>query len=253
LYLAYSTRAEILFIVCKLAKACISPGLPDFDALFWLLGYLRQFPAYGVCFYPSADKSPVDTLLQTNNVPTSEIIAFSDASWQDCPDTGRSTCGHIIMYQGGVVAANSHVPTPVAMSSAEAEYMSACSAAMNAAVIRMLLYEMRYLGTPNYETVDQPTKFPPSILCVDNAAAIAMSNSPKTTKKTRHIARHFHFVRNGVERSLHTLQWVSNKIQLADVLTKTQVASKITPMIDYFMFALPNFLTDYNNAPTVSN
>jgi hypothetical protein len=83
---------------------------------------------------------------------------------------------------------------------------------------------------------------------VDNAAAIAMSNSPKTTKKTRHIARHFHFVRNGVERSLHTLHWVTNKIQLADVLTKTQVASKITPMLDYFMFPLPNFLTEYNAA-----
>lgn len=250
LYLAYSTRADILFIVCKLAKACYAPSLNDFHALFWLLGYLRKFPAYGICFYPTPDKSPVNELLATNNVSTNEIIAFSDASWQDCPDTGRSTCGHIVLYLGGVITAQSHVPLPVAMSSAEAEYMSACAAAMNAAVTRMLLYEMRFLGTTNYKIHEDIVSFPPSILCVDNAAAVLMSTSPKLTKKTRHIARHFHFVRDGVDRKLHTLHWVSNKLQIADVLTKTQVSSKIAPMIPIFMFTLPNFLTDYTTSPS---
>jgi hypothetical protein len=245
LYLAYSTRAEILFIVCKLAKACLKPSMHDYDALFWLLGYLRKYPDYGICFYPSPDKSPVNQLLDEHKISTNDIIAFSDASWQDCPDTGRSTCGHLILYQGGVVAANSHVPTPVAMSSAEAEYMSACAASMNASVIRMLLYDMRYLGTPDYKSVEDPAHFPPSILCVDNSAAITMSKSPKLTKKTRHIARHFHFVRNGVELNLHSLIWVSNAIQIADVLTKTQPYNKIAPMVKIFMFTLPKFLTEY--------
>jgi KUP system potassium uptake protein len=217
----------------------------DYDALFWLLGYLRKYPDYGICFYPSPDKSPVNQLLDEHKISTNDIIAFSDASWQDCPDTGRSTCGHLILYQGGVVAANSHVPTPVAMSSAEAEYMSACAASMNASVIRMLLYDMRYLGTPDYKSVEDPAHFPPSILCVDNSAAITMSKSPKLTKKTRHIARHFHFVRNGVELNLHSLIWVSNAIQIADVLTKTQPYNKIAPMVKIFMFTLPKFLTEY--------
>ena len=37
LYLAYNTRADILFAVCKLAKACICPGETDFRALIWLI------------------------------------------------------------------------------------------------------------------------------------------------------------------------------------------------------------------------
>ena len=57
------------------------------------------------------------------------------------------------------MAANSMVPTPVAMSSAEAEYMAACAAAMNASVIRALLYDMRYLGTPNYRMVEDKIEF----------------------------------------------------------------------------------------------
>jgi hypothetical protein len=114
----------------------------------------------------------------------------------------------------------------------------------------MLLYEMRFLGTTNYKIHEDIVSFPPSILCVDNAAAVLMSTSPKLTKKTRHIARHFHFVRDGVDRKLHTLHWVSNKLQIADVLTKTQVSSKIAPMIPIFMFTLPNFLTDYTTSPS---
>jgi hypothetical protein len=45
LYLAYNTRADILFAVCKLAKACVCPGELDFRALiWWLIGYLRRCP-----------------------------------------------------------------------------------------------------------------------------------------------------------------------------------------------------------------
>jgi hypothetical protein len=34
------TRANILFAVRKLGKACICPGETDFRALIWLMGYL---------------------------------------------------------------------------------------------------------------------------------------------------------------------------------------------------------------------
>jgi hypothetical protein len=247
LYLAYSTRADILFIVCKLAKACVNPGIKDYDALYWLLGYLRKYPAYGIRFYTNVSTSPVNELLRNNTIETNEIMAFSDASWQDCPDTGRSTVGYLVFYQGGIVAANSHVPIPVAMSSAEAEYMAACAASMNAAVIRSLLYDMRYLGTREYRMIEDKINFQPAILCVDNAAAVAMSQTPKLTKKTRHIARHFHFVREGVKRGLHVLKWVSKNIQLADVLTKTQPAAKTDPQVHVFMYQLPEFLVRFTS------
>ena len=93
LYLAYSTRADILFIVCKLAKACIDPGIKDFDALYWLLGYLRKYPNYGVCFYPTAATSPVNKLLADNNVPYNDIIVFSNAS---CIRERAQSCLNII-------------------------------------------------------------------------------------------------------------------------------------------------------------
>ena len=48
LYLAYNTRSDILFAVCKLAKACICPGDIDYRALIWLFGYLQRRPYYAI-------------------------------------------------------------------------------------------------------------------------------------------------------------------------------------------------------------
>ena len=39
---------------------------------------------------------------------------FSDSSWQDCLDTGRSTGAYITLYQGWPIDHGTHVPGPVA-------------------------------------------------------------------------------------------------------------------------------------------
>ena len=67
---------------------------------------------------------------------------FSDSSWQDCPDTGRSTGAYIIFYQGGTIDHGTHVPVPVAQSSAESEYNAEFTAVMSLAHFRMLIHEL---------------------------------------------------------------------------------------------------------------
>ena len=67
-------------------------------------------------------------------------MAFSDSSWQDFPDTGRSTGAYIIFYQGGKIDHGTHVPGTVSQSSAESEYNAACTAVMALAHFRMLIH-----------------------------------------------------------------------------------------------------------------
>ena len=69
-------------------------------------------------------------------------MAFSDSSWQDCPDTGRNTGAYIIFYQGGPIDPGTHVPGPVEKSIAESEYNAACTAGMALANFRMLIHEL---------------------------------------------------------------------------------------------------------------
>jgi hypothetical protein len=53
------------------------------------------------------------------------LTVFSDASWQDWPDTGCSTVGYMIFHNGALIEVNSTMPTPIAMSTFKAEYMAA--------------------------------------------------------------------------------------------------------------------------------
>ena len=54
---------------------------------------------------------------------------------------------------------SSHLPAPVAMSSGEAEYISAAAACMRASHLRMLIYDLKYLATPKYDG-DVASPFP---------------------------------------------------------------------------------------------
>ena len=60
---------------------------------------------------------------------------FSNSSWNDCIDTGRSTGGYIALNQGGAVDYGSHLPVPVVISSGEAEYISAIVVCMGRVIL----------------------------------------------------------------------------------------------------------------------
>ena len=244
LYLAYNTRADILFAVCKLAKACVCPGDKDYTALIWLLGYIKFRPNLGIKFYPDGINNPIHEICKENHIPYTDLVIFTDASWQDCPDTGRSTIGYMIFYKGTLIEGNSSVPTPIAMSSSEAEYMGACCGAMSGAHIRMLLYDMMFLGTKEWKESSQRLPTTPALIMIDNEATVQIGKSGRLTRRTRHIERRFHFVRQGQEDGNHNLHWISNEFQVADILTKTQAASKIDPQLKNVLFQLPDHLTN---------
>jgi hypothetical protein len=242
LYLALGTRGDILFIVNKLAKACIAPGRQDFKALLWLFGYLRAEPEWGTKFYSNINESPVSEILSKHSVPSSDIVVFTDASWQDCPDTGRSTTGFLIYYQGGVIEANSMLQIPVAMSSCEAEVMASCSGCMAAAHIHMLLYDMKYLGTKTYDSKKLTLPNPPTVVMVDNKSAVQMSLNGKLTKHTRHISRRYHYVKEGAKLKLHAITWCPGEDMVADIMTKSTDPGKTKPQRDRAYYRLPKFL-----------
>ena len=242
LYLALGTRGDVLFIVNKLAKACTAPGDEDFKALLWLFGYLRAEPAWGTRFYSDVAESPVSEILTKHSIPSSDILVFTDASWQDCPDTGRSTTGFLIFYQGGIVDANSMLQIPIAMSSCEAEVMASCSGCMAAAHVHMLLYDMKHLGTKTYDAKKLTLPNPPTVIMVDNKAAVQMSLNGKLTKHTRHISRRFHYVKEGSKMKLHTITWCPGEDMVADIMTKSTEPAKTKPQRDRAFFRLPKFL-----------
>ena len=173
IYLMY-TRVDIVFVVNKLAKFTHCPSEYHLKCAVHLLCYLRDFPTYGIRFYSDWTHSRTYRTLQVHNIPSeSTIVGYSDSSWQDCPDTARSTGGYIITFQGGAIDFSSNVPSPVALSSAEAEYNQACLACMSLAHIKMLVEDT---------TLRPITEAVPLLL--DNKSAVDMGQSFKSSKHT---------------------------------------------------------------------
>ena len=112
-----STRVYLSFAVQKLAKFSENPGKLRFEGLIHLLRYIRDKKTLGLNYYADLNDAPVTDLLRQAIIKTkNHLIAFSDSSWQDCPDTGRSTGAYNIFYQGGPIVHGTHVPGPVAQS-----------------------------------------------------------------------------------------------------------------------------------------
>ena len=122
---------DLSFASHKLANVSANIGKVHFEGLIHLLRYIRDNKTLGLKYYADINDAPVTYLLRQANIKTkNHLMAFSDSSWQDCPDTGRSTGEYIIFYQGGPIDHGTHVPGPVAQSSAESEYNAACNAGM---------------------------------------------------------------------------------------------------------------------------
>ena len=105
--------------------------------------YIRDNKTLGLKYYEDLNDTPVTDLLRQANIKTkNNLMEFYDSSWQDFTDTGRITGAFIIFSQGGAIEHGPHVPGPVAQSSAESEYNTACTAVMALAYFRMLIHEL---------------------------------------------------------------------------------------------------------------
>jgi hypothetical protein len=88
-YLAFMTRDDMRYIQGKTAKFCANPGQEHFNALKHQLRYLKGTMDYGVEFrWQESDPEPPDGPIH--------LEAWSDSSYGDDPDTGRTTLGFVI-------------------------------------------------------------------------------------------------------------------------------------------------------------
>jgi hypothetical protein len=143
--------------------------------------------------------------------PKHPFYSFSDSSWNDYVDTGRSTGGYITIYMGGVVDHSSNLPEPMALSSAKVEYNEGCITFMATNHLRMILMELQYISEKD---------MPPTVVYFDSKSTIAMGASYKDTKHTQHIMRRYHYVRNKIAAGRYESKWFGTDYEIADIQTK---------------------------------
>ena len=90
------------FAVHKLAKFSENPGKVKFEGLIHLFRYITDNKTLDLKYYADMNYAPVTDLLRQSSIKTeNQLMAFYDSSWQDCPDTRRSTGAYIISIKVG--------------------------------------------------------------------------------------------------------------------------------------------------------
>ena len=103
-----------------------------------------------------------------------EAVGYSDADWASSVDDRHSTSGNVMLIAGGAVSWLSKRQTTVALSTAEAEYVSLTTMIQEAICIRRLL---QCIG----EKDDTVTVFE------DNQGVTKMAQNPVMHSRTKHI------------------------------------------------------------------
>ncbi len=210
-----NTFTSLHFAIRKLAKFMIRPGRNHYAATAHLLRHLRcNTRTGGITYYADISQAPVTKLLASIGAPTDfPIVMFTDSSWQDCPDTSRSTGCYLIFCQGGIVDSASFVPDPIALSSAEAEYQIAAFGISGCEHTRQVFQEMHGLDADTALTIP---------ILTDSQSAMAMASSDRDTRRTRHIRRRYHYVRIQISNSAHIILKIDGTLNISDIGTKLQ-------------------------------
>src|ERR1700761_6771813 len=99
------------------------------------------------------------------------FITYSDADHGGNPDNGKSTGGFVVKIGPGAVSWSSKLQPLVALSTTEAEHISAVE------VGNKILWMRQFMGELGY------TISGPSLLRMDNQLAIAVSKNPRASQQ----------------------------------------------------------------------
>ena len=228
-----NTRPDIMFTVTKLAKFMQYLGRKHFLAVVHLIIYTKDSHRLGLRFYHKFGDSPLhETLKQIDQNAVHPLVGFQNSSWQDCPDTGRSTGSYINYVQGGAADFLSFLLAPVAVSSAESENNAGAVPSMAMSHLRMLWNEINDLD-PDI------TWTPPIQMYCDNTGAVALANSEKDSKAQRHVKRRLFCMRQMRRESKMSYNFIESKYMSVNCSTKNHDVSTLNMCRNLFLVNVP--------------
>jgi hypothetical protein len=203
LYLSNWTRPDISFAVSELSRFVSNPGKPHLEAAKRVFRYLKKTMHLGLVFRSSA------SLPGLPEIPSNTLWGYVDSDWAGCPDSRRSTSGFVFMLNGAAISWRSKRQPTVALSSAEAEFISA------SAMVQEVIYLRKFLGNLGF-----PQTLPTSVFA-DNETCIAWSEgSVGGSERAKHVDLRMHFVHEARAAGHLQLHKIDSKLNCADILTK---------------------------------
>jgi hypothetical protein len=207
MHLMVASRPDLAFAVGQLARKMQSPTERDLLNAKRVLRYV---------------KGSLDLALLYPAGGGIEMKSYADSDFAGDIKTRKSTSGNLIII-GGPVSWKSERQHIVALSSTEAEYVSASECLKSIIWCRSILSELSFAQASS------------SVLYQDNQSTIALTNNPIISKRTKHIDVRYHFLRAQVKAGVVTLQYCPTQEMLADILTKPLLRHQFVRLRDQIL------------------
>ena len=194
MYAMLCTRPDICYAVGIVSRFQSNPGLMHWTAVKNILKYLKRTRNH-MLVYSGTDL---------------KMMGYTDSDFQTDRDSRKSTSGSVFILNGGAVVWRSIKQSCIADSTMEAEYVAAYEAAKEAVWLRKFLRDLEVV----------PDADRPLILYCDNSGAVTNSKEPRSHKRSKHIERKYHLIREIVHRGDVEVTKISTHDNLADPFTK---------------------------------
>ncbi|XP_078430676.1 secreted RxLR effector protein 161-like [Wolffia australiana] len=202
LYLTAS-RPDILFSVCLCARFQSNPKESHLKAVKKIFRYIIGTTCLGLWYPRGHDMSP---------------MGYCHADFAGCKIERKSTSGACIFIGGSLVSWSSKKQNSIALSTAEAEYVS------SGACVAQILWIKNQLEDYGIKT----SKIP--VLC-DNTSAINIAKNPIVHSRTKHIEVKHHFIRDHISKGDIELKFIETSRQIADIFTKSLSGERFNTLV----------------------
>ena len=203
------TRPDICYYMSILCSFMHDPSPACYYAAIDLLLYVLHTRDTHITFTGSTTvPRGVDVGCHGGVVASGGLLAYTDSSWRRPDRLGFNSFGYVIYLFGAPVSYASKRLKVVALSSAEAEYAAASYACREVAFVRNVLADLGFQLSG------------PTIVAVDNQAAIKIAENVGVTGRTKHFSDAIHYLRHLVDHAVVKLTFVRTDAQLADGFTK---------------------------------
>ena len=190
MYAMVCTRPYIAHAVGVVSRYMNNPGKEHWMAVKWILRYLRGTTNQELCFGGS-------------NIA---LQGYVDADMAGDRDNRRSTTGYVFTVGGTAVSWVSKIQSVVALSTTEAEYVSATKAS------KEMIWLQRF-------TDELGKKHDMGTLYNDSQSVIHLAKNSAFHSRTKHIHLKYHFIRSVLEDGELKLQKIHTSQNPADMLT----------------------------------
>jgi hypothetical protein len=221
MYLSNFTRPDLTYSVNQLCRYMSKPSQHHLSMAYHLLSYVNYTLDYGITYSTTSHK----------------LMGYCDASWLSCVDTSRSNTGFVFMQNNGPISWQSRLQPTVALSTAEAEYLSMGKTGKEGVWIQRLVMhdmlgvhvhdalpcvmsEQQYMEVESEKRNHESISVAPVILS-DSQSALSMVKTSTSSKKTKHIEMIHHWVRDQVTEGKLHFDFISGTNNTSDIFTKT--------------------------------